>query len=173
VPGDAVSPSRIRMASGEVSCRTAASAIAQRGAAARPRHQLLTWRHVARDAREGGLADVGAGEQGGELGVQEHSHGTLDMEVTSIARSEMPCREATHAISRVIARGGVFRVARPLPARDAASSPVSWYEPQGRSASSRGQSHEPERLVPKRLHARRAVRKPARALPPRNRSAAW
>jgi hypothetical protein len=89
------------MASGAVSCRTAASAIAQRGAAARPRHQLLTWRHVASDAREGGLADVGAGEQGGELGVQEHSHGALDMELTSIARSEMPCREATHAISAI------------------------------------------------------------------------
>jgi hypothetical protein len=53
VPG-AVSSSRIRMASGEVSCRTAASAIAQRGAAA---HQLSTWRAVTPAMRaRGGIS---------------------------------------------------------------------------------------------------------------------
>ena len=58
------------MASGEVSCRTAARAIAQGGTAARPRAQLLTWRGgVPGDAGEGGLADVGAGQQGGEFGA--------------------------------------------------------------------------------------------------------
>jgi hypothetical protein len=78
---------------GQVSCRTAASAIAQRGTAARPRHQLLTWRGVSPDAPEGCLADAGAGVQGGERGMQERSHGALGMELTSIVRSEMPCGE--------------------------------------------------------------------------------
>ena len=86
------------MASGEVCCRTAASVIAQSGAAARPRHQLLTWRGVyAGDACEAGLADAGAGEQGGELGVQERSHGALGIEFTSIARPENALMEATYA----------------------------------------------------------------------------
>ena len=40
------------MASGEVSWRTAASAIAQSGVAACPRHQLLTWRAVTPAMRE-------------------------------------------------------------------------------------------------------------------------
>lgn len=39
------------MASGEVCCRTAARAIAQSGAAARPRAQLLTWRGVYPEMR--------------------------------------------------------------------------------------------------------------------------
>src|SRR6516225_6958105 len=87
-----ISSSMIRMASGEVCCRTAASAIAQGGAAARPRAQLLTWRGVcvAGEACEGGLADVGAGEQGGELGVQERSHGAVRIEFTSRLRPETP-----------------------------------------------------------------------------------
>jgi hypothetical protein len=38
---------------------------------------------------EGGLADAGAGEQGGERGVQERSYGAPGMEFTSIMRSEM------------------------------------------------------------------------------------
>jgi hypothetical protein len=44
---------------------------------------------------EGGLTDVGAGEQGGELGVQERSHGALRIELSSIMRSGTPVGEAT------------------------------------------------------------------------------
>ena len=58
------------MASGERSSSRTARAAAHGGTAARPRHQLLTWRGCeAGEACEGGLADAGAGEQGGELGV--------------------------------------------------------------------------------------------------------
>ena len=58
------------MASGEASCRRIARAAAQGGTAARARHQLLTWRVVvAGEASEDGLADVSAGQQGGEFGA--------------------------------------------------------------------------------------------------------
>jgi hypothetical protein len=50
-------------------------------------------RRVACDARDGGLADVGAGEQGGERGVQERSHGALGIEPTSIVRADAAGRE--------------------------------------------------------------------------------
>ena len=49
----------------------------------------------AGDAGEGGLADAGAGEQGGELGVQQRSHGALGMELTSIGAIGNAYREAT------------------------------------------------------------------------------
>ena len=58
------------MASGEVSCSTAARAIAQSGgcgATAGPVVDLA--RGVSGDACEGGPADVGAGKQGGKLGM--------------------------------------------------------------------------------------------------------
>ena len=48
---NSISSRRIWMASGEVCCRTAARAIAQSGAAARPRAQLLTWRGVYPEMR--------------------------------------------------------------------------------------------------------------------------
>ena len=38
---------------------------------------------------EGGLADAGAGEQGGKRGVPQRSHGALGMELASIVRPEM------------------------------------------------------------------------------------
>lgn len=60
---------------------------AQAGTAARPRAQLLTCRGVTPEAGEGRLADIGAGEEGGEFRVRERAHGAFSIELNSIKRA--------------------------------------------------------------------------------------
>lgn len=46
---------------------------------------------------EGGLADIGAGEEGGEFGVQEGAHGASTIEASSIRRASRAVREPREA----------------------------------------------------------------------------
>jgi hypothetical protein len=65
------------------------------GAAAGPVVDLAG--REAGEAGEAGLADAGAGEEDGELGVQERSHALFHIEVNSIPEAWRSVVEATQA----------------------------------------------------------------------------